>query len=105
MADTIVGSPVLERLGIEPLNSGACGKNWMVSSGGTSIASINPATGQELASVRLATAEDYESVVSQSLEVWERWRMLPAQCSITKGRKPMRKTLLCTVMACATDRE
>jgi len=73
-----VGSPVLERLGIEPMNSGACGKNWMASSGGTSIASINPATGQELASVRLATAEDYESVVSQSLEVWERWRMLPA---------------------------
>ncbi len=78
MADTIVASPVLERLGIEPINSGACGKDWIASNSGSTIVSINPATGQELASVRLATAENYETVVSQSIEVFERWRMLPA---------------------------
>src|SRR5882724_4994073 len=78
MADTIVVSPVLERLGIEPINSGACGKDWITSSSGSTVVSMNPATGQELASVRLATAENYETVVSQSLEVFERWRMLPA---------------------------
>jgi aldehyde dehydrogenase (NAD+) len=71
MADTIVTIPVLERLGIEPVNSnGATGESEIVS--------INPATGQELARVRLATAGDYERVVSQSIEVFERWRRLPA---------------------------
>ncbi len=71
MADTIVVSPVLERLGIEPVNSTAA-------TGASEIASINPATGQEIARVRLATAGDYEKVVSQAIEVFERWRMLPA---------------------------
>jgi aldehyde dehydrogenase (NAD+) len=78
MADTIIANPVLERLGIQPVNSGACGRDWIVSSTGSTISSINPATGHELASVRLATAENYETVVSQSLEVFERWRMFPA---------------------------
>lgn len=71
MADTIVASPVLERLGIEPLNS-------IAATGGSEIVSINPATGHELARVRLATAGDYEKVVSRSIDVFERWRMLPA---------------------------
>jgi aldehyde dehydrogenase (NAD+) len=71
MADTIVTIPVLERLGIEPVNS-------IAATGESDIVSINPATGQELARVRLATAGDYEKVVSQSIEVFERWRMLPA---------------------------
>jgi aldehyde dehydrogenase (NAD+) len=78
MADTIVANPVLERLGIEPINSGACGKDWIASERGPAIVSINPATGQQLASVRLATADNYETVISQSIEVFERWRMLPA---------------------------
>jgi len=66
-----VASPVLERLGIEPLNS-------IAATGGSEIVSINPATGHELARVRLATAGDYEKVVSRSIDVFERWRMLPA---------------------------
>src|SRR6266436_987736 len=71
MADTIVVSPVLERLGIEPVNA-------IAGTGASEVVSINPATGQELARVRLATAGDYEKVVSQAIEVFERWRMLPA---------------------------
>src|ERR1022692_169220 len=78
MADTIVTHPVLERLGIEPVNSGACGREWIASPGGPTIASLNPADGQELASVRMASEQDYEAIVSQSVEVFERWRMLPA---------------------------
>jgi aldehyde dehydrogenase (NAD+) len=78
MADTIVTSPVLERLGIEPVNSGACGREWIRSSGGPTIASVNPADGEELARVRLASAQDYETIVSESVEVFERWRMVPA---------------------------
>lgn len=78
MADTIVSSPVLERLGIEPVNSGACGRDWIASPGGPTIASVNPADGQELARVRLAGGQDYEKIVSESAEVFERWRMVPA---------------------------
>ena len=44
----------------------------------SAIASFNPATGGELARVRLATAEDYERCAAQSLDVFERWRMFPA---------------------------
>src|ERR1035438_10793882 len=78
MADTIVTHPVLERLGIEPVNSGAFGREWIASPGGPTIASLNPADGQELASVRMASEQDYEAIVAQSVEVFERWRMLPA---------------------------
>ena len=78
MAGAITANPVLERLGIEPVNSGACGREWLASSGGATLASINPADGQEIARVRLATAGDYDRVVSDAAEVFARWRMLPA---------------------------
>jgi aldehyde dehydrogenase (NAD+) len=78
MADTIVANPILDRLGIEPMNSGACGREWIKSPGGSTIASVNPADGQELARVRMASVEDYERVLSEAVEVFERWRMLPA---------------------------
>ena len=78
MADTIVANPVLERLGIEPVNSGAGGREWINTPGGPTIASVNPADGQEIARVRMASVEDYERVLSEAVEVFERWRMLPA---------------------------
>ncbi|HEX5228033.1 MAG TPA: aldehyde dehydrogenase family protein [Bryobacteraceae bacterium] len=42
------------------------------------IASFNPATGAELARVRLNTTEEYERAVTTSIDVFRRWRMLPA---------------------------
>jgi aldehyde dehydrogenase (NAD+) len=68
MSDTLVAHPVLERLGIESVNL----------RGGSTFASVNSATGQELAKVRLASAEDYEAVVARSVEVFQKWRMVPA---------------------------
>jgi aldehyde dehydrogenase (NAD+) len=68
---------ILKRLEIEPLNSGACGKNWLGCSD-QELASINPSDGSELARVQLATAEEYESIVSSSLDTFDRWRMYPA---------------------------
>ncbi len=67
MAGTIAVHSVLERLGIVPDDSA-----------GASIASLNPADGSELGRVRLASIEAYERTVAQGLEVFERWRMLPA---------------------------
>ncbi len=57
----------LERLGISSYDGGD-----------SAIASLNPATGSELARIRLASAEDYERVVATSVDVFERWRMFPA---------------------------
>jgi len=68
---------VLERLGIDALHSGACGKAW-IKTQGRELASVNPANGAELARVRLASKDEYESVMADALEVFERWRMLPA---------------------------
>ena len=67
MAGTITPHSVLERLGIEPADST-----------GPTIASLNPADGSELGRVRLASAEDYERTMAESLKVFERWRMFPA---------------------------
>jgi len=78
MADTIITNPVLERLGIEPVNSGACAREWIQRTTGPTVASHNPSDGAELASVRLASVEDYDTVVSQAAAIFERWRMVPA---------------------------
>ncbi len=78
MAGTVTGHAVLEKLGILAENSGACAQEWLPCDGASSIASVNPADGSELARVRLASAREYEAVVTQATEVFERWRMLPA---------------------------
>jgi aldehyde dehydrogenase (NAD+) len=70
-------TPVLERLGIFPVNSGASNGQW-IATNGREIASLNPADGVELARVRMATEDDYETVAAHSLDVFQRWRMLPA---------------------------
>ena len=78
MVGTIAANSVLERLGISAVNSGACGKDWIASPGGGELASINPATGEQLARVRMASEADYEAVMAETLEVFEKWRMVPA---------------------------
>jgi aldehyde dehydrogenase (NAD+) len=45
---------------------------------GNEVVSYNPATGAELGRVPLASAEDYETIVTRAHTVFERWRMLPA---------------------------
>jgi aldehyde dehydrogenase (NAD+) len=43
-----------------------------------SIASINPATGKAIASVKLQTRGEYEDVLKRAIEVQKEWRRLPA---------------------------
>ncbi len=78
MARTIAAHPVLERLGIEPDNSGSYGIEATSGGSGSAIASLNPADGRELARVHLASRQDYDRLVLESAKVFERWRMLPA---------------------------
>jgi aldehyde dehydrogenase (NAD+) len=69
---------ILEKLHIEPVNSGACYGDWIASPSGGQLESINPATGEVLAKIQLAGPVDYETVVSQTNEAFLEWRMLPA---------------------------
>jgi aldehyde dehydrogenase (NAD+) len=68
---------ILKNLGIEPVNRGACYGQWL-DTAGEEIASINPATGRELARVRLALEEDYDEVMWQGTRSFETWRTVPA---------------------------
>jgi aldehyde dehydrogenase (NAD+) len=69
---------VLERLGIEPVNSGACADEWIGNPAGGDLAAINPADGSVIAHVRMAAEEDYDEVAWRSTKVFREWRMLPA---------------------------
>ncbi len=56
---------ILDRLGVPPGPAG----------GGESV---NPATGEVLGRVKLATSSDYEATVARAQETFQRWRLVPA---------------------------
>ncbi len=68
---------LLERLGIGGAQTGVFAGAWLDATG-PEIEVTNPTTGEVLASVRSASAVDYEAVVSGAVDVFEEWRMLPA---------------------------
>jgi aldehyde dehydrogenase (NAD+) len=70
-------SRILDSLGIEPENPGAFDGKW-IKTHGERVESLNPATGEPIAAVRLATADDYERVAAVSLEAFHEWRTWPA---------------------------
>jgi aldehyde dehydrogenase (NAD+) len=78
---TMTASPaareILNRLQIEQVNSGACGKHWMECAG-EELISNNPNDESELGRLRMATAAEYERVLEDSLSVFERWCVFPA---------------------------
>ena len=68
---------ILDSLGIADENPGAFAGEW-IETHGERVESLNPATGEPLAAVRLATASDYERVAAVSLEAFREWRTWPA---------------------------
>jgi aldehyde dehydrogenase (NAD+) len=67
---------LLNRLAIAELNSGvSCGDG--IEAGGASIRSMNPATGQSLPAVRIASAADYDRVLNRAVEAFQSWRLVP----------------------------
>ncbi|HKV07138.1 MAG TPA: aldehyde dehydrogenase family protein [Thermoanaerobaculia bacterium] len=70
-------SRILDSLGIEAENPGAFDGQW-IATHGERVDSLNPATGEPIASVRMATAEDYERVAAVSLEAFREWQTWPA---------------------------
>ncbi len=69
----------LAALGIQAVNPGAwAGGLWSASTAGTMIDSINPSTGNRLAQVCGATAEDYARVLDAATAAAKIWRQVPA---------------------------
>lgn len=69
---------VLNALGLAAVNPGVITGGASPSPQGAVIPSYNPATGELLASVQLATRAEYDEVVRTSQAAFERWRMVPA---------------------------
>ena len=64
-------------LGLGDHNSGVFAGEWLEPTG-ERIEVVNPTTGETLATVGMASEADYERVVAQSVETFDRWRLLPA---------------------------
>ncbi|MGH8941521.1 MAG: L-piperidine-6-carboxylate dehydrogenase [Acidimicrobiia bacterium] len=64
-------------LGLGDHNSGVFAGEWLEPTG-DQIEVVNPTTGDALATVGMASEADYDRVVAQSVETFDRWRLLPA---------------------------
>ncbi|MBL8900682.1 MAG: aldehyde dehydrogenase family protein [Planctomycetes bacterium] len=69
---------ILADLGLGPVNSGVCGNSWVARPGGGEIVSLNPSTGEPIATVLGATPAEYDQVVAEAAQAFESWRELPA---------------------------
>jgi aldehyde dehydrogenase (NAD+) len=68
----------LKELEIENINPGMCtGTKWHITAGDL-LTSMSPADGHEIASIRQATAEDYNKVVDIAQKAFPEWRKKPA---------------------------
>ena len=70
----------LKELGIAKVNPGACSGPgaWSPVEGRDLLPAINPTTGEEIARVAQASADDYEAVMAAAVEAFDEWRMVPA---------------------------
>ncbi len=72
---------ILQRLGLgsgSEVLDGIGGGRERETASGPVASSLNPATGETIASYRTATAEDVERVVARAHEAFLRWRLVPA---------------------------
>ena len=70
---------ILDSPGLDAINPGTWyGSEHSEDSSAALIDSINPTTGEVIASVRSTTAADYEKVVTMAQESFQTWRTIPA---------------------------
>ena len=71
---------ILDSLGLKAENPGACfgPGQWSTTTDAGTLESINPATGEVIASVHAASEPDYERVLDQAVETARAWRQVPA---------------------------
>jgi len=72
----LLGATVLRKLGLEGDNPGCFSGKWLGS--GKLLKSVSPIDGQVLATVRTATAEQYEQTVRCAEEAFRKWQSIPA---------------------------
>ena len=63
-------------LGLHASNSGVCGRKWH--QGGAELTTFNPTTGEPLATITCASADDYETIVKDAQQAFKIWRSMPA---------------------------
>ncbi|WP_020677010.1 L-piperidine-6-carboxylate dehydrogenase [Geopsychrobacter electrodiphilus] len=69
----------LKELGIKAKNYGAStGIEWNTTTDQGELNIVSPVDGQQIASVYLASEEDYERLVAKGVEAFKQWRMVPA---------------------------
>jgi aldehyde dehydrogenase (NAD+) len=66
---------VLEKLGLADENAGVFDGEWR--GGGAKIDKFSPIDGQRVASVRTASAEDYDKAITRAQEAFLKWRATP----------------------------
>lgn len=71
---------ILRDLGIKGTNpGGSTGSGWWSRQGGAPLLqSLNPATGEPVAGVHPCSSDDYQRIVKDSLDAFQRWRLVPA---------------------------
>ncbi len=69
---------ILADLGLEATNPGACTGEWITAADGRELVSVNPTTGEPIATVNQADVAAYEKVVQTAAESFVDWRMMPA---------------------------
>ena len=71
---------LLDNLGIKDINSGACTgpDGWLATEDGKILESVNPATGEVIATVRQCSENDYETIIKASTGAFLEWRIVPA---------------------------
>jgi aldehyde dehydrogenase (NAD+) len=70
---------VLENLGIMAQNPGySTGNSWGAADGGKSIESYSPVDGELIATIAVATTEEYETVLSSATAASDFWKNVPA---------------------------
>jgi len=67
---------ILKKLGLRPDNAGVFCGQWL--GGGPVLQSVSPIDGKVLASVRTATAADYERTVERAAAAFTSWQSVPA---------------------------
>ncbi|HYU32561.1 MAG TPA: aldehyde dehydrogenase family protein [Thermoanaerobaculia bacterium] len=76
--DTLsTNSRLLDSLGLEAENPGAFAGEW-IPTHGERVESLNPATGEPIAAVNMASVDDYERVSAVTLEAFREWQTWPA---------------------------
>ncbi|HET7921231.1 MAG TPA: aldehyde dehydrogenase family protein [Gammaproteobacteria bacterium] len=71
---------ILKALNLDAVNAGvwtATG-GWRKSTGGETLESVNPASGDVIAKIQCATEADYEQVIADAQQAFKAWREVPA---------------------------